>query len=110
MRQSLVITFATIRLQGPRLKPRLGQKFETRFMLYSQISSASGTTTLGTAVPEPIPSLENHQKRGKKRRGRGGEKEKREKKKKKKKNKGGGGEKKKKNPGSRKGEGKGDGH
>src|SRR6218665_645201 len=45
---SLVVTFAAIKLQGPRFKPRPRQKFETRFLLHVHPCSASGTTTLCT--------------------------------------------------------------
>src|SRR6218665_1395642 len=48
MRRSRVVTFAAIRLQGLRFKPRPGQKFETRFLLYAHLCSASGTTISGT--------------------------------------------------------------
>ena len=48
VRRSLVVTFAAIRLQGPRFKPRPGQKFETRFLFPAHPCSATGTTTSGT--------------------------------------------------------------
>src|SRR6218665_2612887 len=60
VRRSIVATFAAIRLQGPRFKPRPRQKFETRFLLHAHPCSASGATTSGTI--EPVPSLETHRK------------------------------------------------
>ena len=54
VRRSLVVTFAATRLQGPRFKPRPGQKFETRFLLRAHLCSAPGTTTSGNrASPKP---------------------------------------------------------
>ena len=54
MRHSLVVTFAAIRLQGPRFKFRPRQKLETRFLLHVHPCSSSGTTTSGTrASPKP---------------------------------------------------------
>jgi len=50
---SLVVTFAAIKLQGPRLKPRPGQKFETKFLLQTHQCSASETTTSGTVYQSP---------------------------------------------------------
>src|SRR6218665_2682198 len=37
-----------IKLQGPRFKPRPGQKSEMRFLFHAHLCSASGTTTSGT--------------------------------------------------------------
>src|SRR6218665_1447094 len=49
-----MVTFAAIRLQGQRFKPRPGQKFETKFLLCARLCSASGTTASGTrASPKP---------------------------------------------------------
>src|SRR6218665_59438 len=33
--RSLAVTFAAIRLRGPRFKPRPGKTFETRFVFYA---------------------------------------------------------------------------
>ena len=52
VRRSLVVTIMAIRLQGPRFKPRPGQKFETRFMLHAH--PCSGTTpSSNRASPKP---------------------------------------------------------
>ena len=56
MRCNLVVTFAAIRLQGPRFKPRPGQKFETRFLLHVHSCSPLGPQH---RVPEPGDGLSN---------------------------------------------------
>ena len=49
-----------IRWQGPRFIPRIGQTFDTRFLLHAHPYSNSGTTTLCTRAS---PSSENSPKR-----------------------------------------------
>ena len=61
VRGSLVITFAAIRLQGPRFKPRPGQKFETRFLLHAHPCSKPPGTQY--RVLEPVPSVGTHRKK-----------------------------------------------
>ena len=50
---SLVVTFATIRLPGPRFKPRPGKKFGSRFLLLTHPETSPQEPKM---VSVPIPS------------------------------------------------------